>query len=87
MAIEPSRPIRIRNDDSGIRLAAESHRAHRAGTQYTPREVQEVCFGHPLVQQARSEGENPVYYVLGQTDAGSIYSASSSDSQMGKDIR
>lgn len=34
------------------------------------REVQEVCFGHPFVQRARSEGENPVYYVLGQTDAG-----------------
>lgn len=24
----------------------------------------------PLVQRAKSEGENPVYYVLGQTDAG-----------------
>jgi len=36
----------------------------------TPEEVEEVCFGKSLVQRARSEGENPVYYVLGQTDAG-----------------
>jgi uncharacterized protein len=36
----------------------------------TPEEVEEVCFGKPLVQRAKSEGENPVYYILGQTDAG-----------------
>jgi hypothetical protein len=36
----------------------------------TPAEVEETCFGHPLVQRAKSEGENPVYYVLGQTDGG-----------------
>jgi uncharacterized protein len=36
----------------------------------TAEEVEEVCFGQPLVQRAKSEGENPVYYVLGQTDAG-----------------
>jgi hypothetical protein len=36
----------------------------------TPEEVEEVCFGQPLVQRAKSEGENPVYYVLGQTEAG-----------------
>ncbi len=28
------------------------------------------CFGKSFVQRAKSEGENPVYYVLGQTDAG-----------------
>ncbi|HEY4330257.1 MAG TPA: hypothetical protein VGN88_11020, partial [Phycisphaerae bacterium] len=28
------------------------------------------CFGRPLVQRTKSEGENPAYYVLGQTDAG-----------------
>ncbi|MXZ22647.1 MAG: BrnT family toxin [Caldilineaceae bacterium SB0665_bin_25] len=33
-------------------------------------EVEEVCFGRPLVQRAKSQGENPVYYILGQTDAG-----------------
>ena len=36
----------------------------------TPEEVEEVCFGKPLVQRAKSEGKNPVYYILGQTDAG-----------------
>ena len=36
----------------------------------TPGEVEEVCFGQALVQRAKSEGENPVYYVLGQTNAG-----------------
>jgi uncharacterized DUF497 family protein len=36
----------------------------------TPGEVEEVCFGKPLVQRAKSEGENPVYYILGQTESG-----------------
>lgn len=36
----------------------------------TPQEVEEACFGNALVQRAKSEGENPVYYVLGQTDSG-----------------
>lgn len=36
----------------------------------TPEEVEEVCFGRPMVQRAKSKGENPVYYVLGQTEAG-----------------
>ncbi|MGO8897797.1 MAG: BrnT family toxin [Isosphaeraceae bacterium] len=36
----------------------------------TPEEVEEVCFEKPLVQRAKSEGENPVYYILGQTVAG-----------------
>lgn len=36
-----------------------------------PEEVEEVCFGpKPFVRRARSEGDNPVYYVLGQTAAG-----------------
>jgi hypothetical protein len=35
-----------------------------------PEEVEQVCFGRALVQRAKSEGENPVYYVLGQTNAG-----------------
>ena len=33
-------------------------------------EVEEVCFGGPFVQRAKSLGKNPVYYVLGQTAAG-----------------
>jgi hypothetical protein len=35
-----------------------------------PQEVEEVCFGDSLTLRARSEGENPVYNVLGQTEAG-----------------
>ena len=33
-------------------------------------EVEEICFGKSLVRRAKSEGENPVYYVLGQTGTG-----------------
>ncbi len=36
----------------------------------TPEEVEEVCIGKSLVRRAKSEGESPVYYVLGQTEAG-----------------
>ena len=35
-----------------------------------PEEVEETCFGVALVQRTKSEGDNPVYYVLGQTEAG-----------------
>lgn len=44
---------------------------HIATHGVTPTEVEEVCFGAgPLVQRAKSEGENPVYYVLGRTASG-----------------
>lgn len=43
---------------------------HIAKHGVTPEEVAEVCFGKPLVQRAKSKGKNPVYYVLGQTEAG-----------------
>ena len=43
---------------------------HIADHAVTSEEVEEVCFGQAYVQRARSEGENPVYYVLGQTEAG-----------------
>jgi uncharacterized DUF497 family protein len=33
-------------------------------------EVEEVCFGDSLVLRGQSAGENPAYYVLGQTAAG-----------------
>ena len=33
-------------------------------------EVEQVCFDRPFLQRAKSEGRNPVYYVLGQTAAG-----------------
>ena len=35
-----------------------------------PKEVEQACMAPSLVQRAKSEGENPVYYILGQTDAG-----------------
>jgi uncharacterized DUF497 family protein len=35
-----------------------------------PEEVEDVCFGAALVQRAKAHGQNPVYYVLGQTTAG-----------------
>lgn len=35
-----------------------------------PEEVEEVCFGDVMVQRAKATGQNPVYYVLGQTAAG-----------------
>jgi len=43
---------------------------HIARHGLTPEEVEEVCFGKSLVRRAKSEGENPVYYVLGQSGAG-----------------
>jgi uncharacterized protein len=36
----------------------------------TPEEVEEACFGRPFVRKAKAKGENPVYYVLGQTETG-----------------
>lgn len=43
---------------------------HIARHNVTPDEVEEVCSGKPFIQRAKSQGENPVYYVLGQTNAG-----------------
>ena len=43
---------------------------HIARHGVTPDEVEQVCFGSSFVRRAKSEGENPVYYVLGQTEAG-----------------
>jgi len=43
---------------------------HIARHSVTLEEVEEICFGIALVQRAKSEGDNPVYYVLGQTEAG-----------------
>lgn len=43
---------------------------HIALHNVTPDEVEEVCFGRPFVRRTKSQGENPVYYVLGQTDVG-----------------
>lgn len=43
---------------------------HIARHGITPQEVEEVCFGRSLVLRAKSGGDNPTYYVLGQSDAG-----------------
>ena len=43
---------------------------HIARHGVTPEEVEEACFGQAFVQRAKSEGENPVFYVLGKTTAG-----------------
>lgn len=38
--------------------------------QVQPEEVEEVCTGTPFILTAPSKGKNPVYYVLGQSQAG-----------------
>ena len=43
---------------------------HIARHGITTEELEEACFGNGLVQRTRSEGDNLVYYVLGQTDSG-----------------
>lgn len=43
---------------------------HIARHGVAPEEVEEACFGKCWVRRAKAEGENPVYYVLGQTAAG-----------------
>ena len=49
---------------------AENRIDHIAQHDVTPEEIEEVCFGKAFVQRAKSEGNNPIYYVLGQTEAG-----------------
>jgi uncharacterized protein len=43
---------------------------HIARHGVTSAEFEEVCFRRSLVLKAKAAGPNPVYYVLGQTDAG-----------------
>ena len=43
---------------------------HIARHGVTPEEFEQVCFGLPLVLRAKATGPNPVYYLLGETDAG-----------------
>jgi uncharacterized DUF497 family protein len=43
---------------------------HIARHAVTPEAFEEACYGQSLVQRAKSEGENPVYYILGQTNEG-----------------
>ena len=35
-------------------------------------EFEQVCFGLPFVLRAKATGQNPVYYLLGETDAGRV---------------
>ena len=35
-----------------------------------PEEIEEACFGPAFVQRMKSQGKNPIYYVLGQAAAG-----------------
>lgn len=43
---------------------------HIARHGVNPNEFEEACFGNPLVYRTKSQGLNPVYYVLGVTNAG-----------------
>ena len=43
---------------------------HIAAHGIRPNEVEEVCFGNSLVLRGKTEGTNPVYYVLGPTESG-----------------
>lgn len=48
----------------------EDRVAHIARHGVAPVEVEQVCFGKAFVRRAKSLGENPVYYVQGQTETG-----------------
>jgi len=43
---------------------------HIARHGVTRDEVESVCFGDSWVRRGKSQGRNPVYYVLGQTQEG-----------------
>ena len=45
----------------------EDRIAHIAEHGVRPHEVEDICFGRPLILRGKSTGKNPVYYVLGQT--------------------
>ncbi len=44
--------------------------AHIAQHGVDPEEVEEACSAKALVRGGESEGQNPVYHVLGQTESG-----------------
>ena len=48
---------------------SEDRIAHIARHRVEPEEVEDVCFGPSLVLRAKTDGPNPVYLVLGRTDA------------------
>ena len=51
-------------------LWPEDRIAHIGRHGIDPEEFEDVCFGRALVLRAKSSGQNPVYYVLGETGAG-----------------
>lgn len=51
-------------------LWPEDRAEHIAQHGVRPEEFEEVCFGGSLVLRAKATGRNPVYYVLGETNAG-----------------
>jgi uncharacterized protein len=59
--------MRMRIDDI---IWPEDRIEHIALHDVDPYEVEDVCFGRPLVLTAKGKGENPVYYVLGQAQSG-----------------
>ena len=51
-------------------LWPEDRVEHIARHGVDPDEFEEVCFGRSFVLRARSEGQNPVYQILGETEPG-----------------
>lgn len=43
---------------------------HIARHHVIPDEVDEVCYGRSLILRSKSKGDNPAYYILGQTNSG-----------------
>jgi hypothetical protein len=43
---------------------------HIARHDVTTDEFEQACYGRALVQRTKSQGQNPIYYVLGRTNAG-----------------
>ena len=53
-----------------VRFATHRTLQAAAVSGVVPDEVDEVCFGRAFVLRAQSQGDNPVYYILGQTEVG-----------------
>ena len=64
------RPSRIAELEISEFVWSDDRLTHIGRHGIEPTEFEEVCFGKPLVLRAKSEGKNPVYYVLGETEAG-----------------
>jgi hypothetical protein len=49
---------------------SEDRVEHISRYKILPKEVEEICFGKPLVLRTKQQGPNHVYFVLGQTFQG-----------------